>query len=93
MYEPYGRTSGSLLILSKPKQSSEENKSYTRLKVAITNSLMLVKFRFFANTAKVLNKFLIAYQTEKPMVPFLVNRRHHTVIQLNVLIKGHIKQS
>ena len=32
---------------------------------------MLVKFIFFANTAKVLNKLLVAYQTEKPMVPFL----------------------
>ena len=53
------------------KQSSEENKSYTRLKATITDSLMLVKFKFFANTAKVLNKFLSAYQTEKSMVPFL----------------------
>ena len=32
---------------------------------------MLVKFRFFANTAKVQNKFLDAYQTQKPMVNFL----------------------
>ena len=32
---------------------------------------MLVSFTFFANTAKVLNKFLVAYQTEKPMVHFL----------------------
>ena len=32
---------------------------------------MLVKFEFFANIAKVLNKFLVGYQTKKPMVPFL----------------------
>ena len=31
---------------------------------------MLVKFRFFVNTGNVLNKFLVAYQTGKSMVPF-----------------------
>ena len=59
------------MTLLKSKQPSEENKSYICLKVALTDSLMLVKFNFFANTAKVLNKFLVGYQTEKPMVPFL----------------------
>ena len=59
------------MTLPNSKQLSEENKTYIRLKAAITDSLMLVKFKFFANTAKVLNKFLVAYQTEKPMVPFL----------------------
>ena len=39
----------------KIQATSEENKSYIRLKAAITDSLILVKFEFFANTAKVLN--------------------------------------
>ena len=59
------------MTLPKSKQPSEENKSYICLKAAVTDYLMLVEFKFFANTAKVLNKFLVAYQTEKPIVPFL----------------------
>ena len=59
------------MTLPKSKQPSEENKSYICLKAAVTDSLMLVEFKFFANTAKVLNKFLVAYQTEMPIVPFL----------------------
>ena len=59
------------MALQKSRQSSEVIKSYIRLKAAIADSLMFVKFKFFANTAKALNKFLVAYQTEKPMVPFL----------------------
>ena len=60
------------MILPKSNQPSEENKSYIYLKAATLDSLMLVKFKIFANTAKVLSKFLVAYQTEKPMIPFLV---------------------
>ena len=61
------------MTLPKSKQLSEVNESYICLKATVTDSLMLVKFKFFANTAKVLNKFLVAYQTEKPMVPFLAH--------------------
>ena len=39
------------MTLPKSKQLSEENKSYIRLKAVVTDSLMLVKFQFFANTA------------------------------------------
>lgn len=60
------------MILPKSNQPSEENKSYIYVKAATLDSLMLVKFKIFANTAKVLSKFLVAYQTEEPMIPFLV---------------------
>ena len=84
------------MTLPKSKQSSSENRSYIRLKASITDSLMLVKFKSFANTGKVVNKFLVAYQTEKPMVKAFsraVYRRYHAFLQVDVLIKGHIKQS
>ena len=69
------------MTLPKSKQPSEVNKSYICLKAAITDSLMLVKFKFCANTANVLNKYLVAYQTEKRMVPFrAIYIRYHTFI-------------
>ena len=89
------------MTLPKSKQP-EESKSYICLKADITNSLMsdvsqfffFFFFFFFVNTAKVLNKFLVAYQTEKPVVLFLAQSRNfHEFLQLDVLIDGHIKQS
>ena len=59
------------MILPKSKQPFEENKRYIRLKVAITDSLMLVKFNLFATTAKFRGKLLVANHTKKAMVPFL----------------------
>ena len=84
------------MTLPKSKQP-EESKSYICLKADITNSLMSGVshfFFFFVNTAKVLNKFLVAYQTEKPVVLFLAQSRNfYEFLQLNVLINGHIKES
>ena len=44
--------------LPRSKQPKEDNKSYQRLKSAINDPLIPVKFRFFAKTAAELNKFL-----------------------------------
>lgn len=52
-------------------QTKEDNKSYQQLKFVINDPLIPVKFRFFVKTALVLNKFLVLYQTKKPMVPFI----------------------
>ena len=82
------------MILPESNQPSEENKSDIYVKAATLDSLMLVKFKIFANTAKVLSKFLVAYQTEKPMILFLVQSVEDIMfLQLDVLIKGHIKRS
>ena len=40
------------MALPKSKQPSEENKIYIRLKAAITDSLMLVKFNFLLTQQK-----------------------------------------
>ena len=55
----------------KAKQPKEGSKSYSRLKTAIRDPLMKTKFKFFTATAKILNNFLVKFQTNKPMVPFL----------------------
>ena len=52
----------SWMELSKAKQPSEKNKSYTSLKTAVIDSLVLVKFKFFAQTSK---NLLVTYQTKK----------------------------
>ena len=57
--------------LQKSKQPKDSNKSYQRLKSTITDPLILVKLKFFAKTVNELNKFLLLYQTDNPMVPFI----------------------
>lgn len=57
--------------LPKAKQQKEDNKSYPRWKTAISDPLMKTKFRFFATTAKILNNFLVKFQTNNVMLPFL----------------------
>ena len=57
------------MSLPKNKQH-KDNKSFPRLVSAITDPLMICKFTFFAATTKILNKFLLKFQTDKPTVPF-----------------------
>ena len=60
-------------FLPKNKEPHKDNKSFPRLVSAITDPLMICKFKFFAATAKILNKFLLKFQTDKPMTPFLAH--------------------
>ena len=58
--------------LQKSKQPKDSNKSYQCLKSAITDLLIPVKLKIFAKTAdEELNKFLVLYQTDNRMVPFI----------------------
>ena len=57
--------------LPKKQQPNENNKSYERLKVFVKDPLIPVKLKFFAKLANDLNAFLVLFQTDKPMVPFL----------------------
>ena len=57
--------------LPKVKQPKEGSRSYSRLKTAISDPLVKTKFKFFAVTAKILNSFLVKFQTNDPMLPFL----------------------
>ena len=59
--------------LPKSKQPNKDNKSYDTLKSFINDMLVPVRMIFSADTARTLNKFLMIYQTEKPMVPFLAD--------------------
>ena len=57
--------------LPNSKQLKENNKSYQRLKYAVNDPLIPGKFRFFAEIAVALIKFIVLYQAEKSMVPFI----------------------
>lgn len=57
--------------LKKSQQPSPENKSYPRLKEAKLDPFLKIKFKFFGSVADTLNSFLVKFQTNNPMVPFL----------------------
>ena len=57
--------------LSKSKRP--KCKSYDVLAAAYKDKLMVAKFTFFNNIAAALKCYLVAFQSDKPMVPFLSN--------------------
>ena len=73
MWENMVKTVNHWMQLPKSSQPKEDNKSYQRLKSSINDPLVPVKLKFFVQIADELNKFLVLYQTGKPMVPSLAN--------------------
>ena len=67
--------------LQKSKQPRDSKKSYQRLKSAITDPLIPVKLKLFAKAADELNKFLVLYQTDNPMVPFIAQSLEEIIRQ------------
>ena len=63
--------------LPKSKQPGQgkagANKSYDTLLLKRNDPLVPVKLRFLEETAKIINAFLVQFQTQSPMVPFLVD--------------------
>ena len=57
--------------LSKLKQPSKKNLSYSRLKAAKSDPLLKTKLKFFGSIANTLNGFLVKFQTNNTMVSFL----------------------
>ena len=61
--------------LSKSKQPGQgkpgQNTSYEHLCKVYKDPLVPVKLQFFEETAKCLNSFLVVFQTDSPMAPFL----------------------
>ena len=62
----------------------------------MSDPLVPVKFRFFEETAKKLNNFLVTFQASSPMVPFIVHHLENLVrsfverfILTNVLKKAN----
>ena len=54
-----------------PKAKVPQCSSYKEVSAAVKDKLILVKFSFFITVAKLIQPFLVIFQSEKPMVPFL----------------------
>ena len=56
-----------------PKTRQPQGKSCNILKDSFNDPLMKAKLKFLEFVSNKLNKFLRAYQTDQPVVPFLCN--------------------
>lgn len=55
------------------RKTKPKNKSYLIVSEALKDDLLPVKLNFFFAVAKIQQPFLVAYQTDSPMLPFLAN--------------------
>ena len=57
-------------------------KAFGVVSEAVTNPLFTVCLKYFTSVAKVITPFLIQYQTDRPMLPFLASDLHHMINHL-----------
>ena len=58
--------------LQKPKSKQpQDNKSYDNLVKYHSNPVVMVELHLFKDVAFILNRFLVTFQTDNPMVPFI----------------------
>ena len=57
--------------MKEKKVSDPKSKSYETIKSSCSDPLMPPKIAFFASVAKLMTPFLTAFQTDKPMLPFM----------------------
>lgn len=69
------------LHLPKSKRP-KDNKSYDTLVKYHLDETMLAKFHFFKHIASLLQEFLVSFQTDKPMVPFLATSLENVLRKL-----------
>ena len=60
-----------LYVATAPSKQPKDNISYNNLKVDHTNPLIVVNLHLFGDVAARLNCFIIKFQTDGPMMPFL----------------------
>ena len=72
---------GSLCKSKKPK-----NNSFDTLVIHYQDLLMTAKLHFFAFIATILKPFLVLFQTENPMLPFMYNELYHVSKRLIALM-------
>ena len=56
---------------SLPKWKRPSSKSYENLLTAVNDNLIPAKLQFFSFIASLFKPFLLKYQSDKPMLPFL----------------------
>ena len=60
-----------LFAAKAPRKQPKDNASYNNLKAHYTNPFITVYLHLFRDVTAHLNGFLIKFQTDGPMVPFL----------------------
>ena len=56
-----------------PPSKRPKSKSFLNVQEAVKDSLKLLKLYYFSFTASLMEPYLRAYQTDKPMIPFMCN--------------------
>lgn len=77
----------------KPKREIPTAKSYTTVREAVKDKLVIPKLQLFITIARQLTPFLTKYQSDKPMVPFLAGDYEGLVRDMMVrLVKPDVLQ-
>ena len=61
-----------------PKAKRPSSKSYMNVKIAVANDLIPAKLKLFCFIIEIVKPFLIKYQTDKPLVPYL----YHDIVRI-----------
>ena len=56
-----------------PPSRQAKSKSFLNVQEAVKDSLKLLKLYYFSFTASLMEPYLLAYQTDQPMIPFMCN--------------------
>ncbi|XP_047140612.1 uncharacterized protein LOC124815840 [Hydra vulgaris] len=54
-----------------PSSKQPKSRSFLNVKKAVKDKLIILKFEVFSFVASILEPYLLAYQTDKPMIPFM----------------------
>jgi len=58
-------------FVSDDKTIEPKSDSYCAMKERLRDPMLLLKIAFFCDVARILERFLVRFQTDAPMVPFL----------------------
>ena len=73
------------------KSKRPSSKSYLNLKTAVDDPLYTAKLSFFSYLAGILQPFLVQYQTDNPMLPFMYNDLTGLISKImRIVIKSEI---
>ena len=73
------------------KSKRPKSKSYETLKNALQDNFMVPKLHFFAYVANIVEPFLVKYQTDNPIIPFLYFDLKEIIIKLlEIIVKPDI---
>ena len=75
-----------------PSSSKQpKSKSFLSVQKAVNDKLILLKFEVFSFVASILEPYLLAYQTDKPIIPFMCSDLERPLQNiLNLFVKQEV---